>query len=991
MLNFFRTLICLAFVFSAAFLLQSPACAGGGAVVSLDGAQWKIAPQAETVGQGELISTADYHSGEWISAQVPGTVYGSYVIDKIEPEPTYADNIYKTDYSKYNRNFWYRTEFVKPTSFVSGRIWLNFDGVNRDADIFLNGVNIGSLKGFMQRGRFDVTSLVHPGTNALAVLDHLPDIGGKNNHENYSSPSFICSHGWDWMPNVPGLNMGIYKDVYLSNTGPVSLIDPWVRTELPSNTNAEISIQTDLLNSGTAPAEGEIDGDIEPGHIRFSAYATAAASGITTINLTDSTIEQLRIRNPRLWWPNGYGEPNLYTLHLTYKIGGVVSDFKNITFGIHKYTYDTKDDTLHFFVNGVRVFPKGGSWGMAEFMLRCNAADYDTKLRFHKEENFNMIRNWMGMTPDEAFYGACDKYGIMVWDEFWLNSSGGMPADVNIFRANTIEKIKTFRNHPSIALWCGMNEGTPAEPLNNWLRSDIQTYDHGDRYYQPNSHSGNLSGSGPWSLLSLTKYFNAMQPGWGGNGASYGTRSEVGIATVPSYDSMKKFLPAADLWPENGMWNQHFFVGTSSNAGPEAYVGAIDSQFEQSVNLQGFAEKAQLLNIESMKALFEGWDDHSDSGASAVLIWMSQSAYPSLVWQTYDYYYDLTGSYWGAKSACEPVHIYWNENDDRIRVSNLSGKDLKNLTAEASIYNLDGVRKYHNSAKLDSSASAVATAFTLTYPNDLSDVHFIKLTLKDSVGKVVSDNFYWRGNTYLDFSALTKLSPVKLGIISHAGKLGNSDTVTADITNPSNSKTVAFAIRPKLVFAANGEQVLPVYQNDSYFSLIPGETKRVTINFNHKLVGAAATKLVVECWNNNIPLAPPVDKLNIALRKPANASSNDDSASGPRAAVDGIDTSRWSSAWSAEPQWIMIDLKQSAPIGRVNLKWEAAYATSYSIQVSDDKTNWTTIYHTDTGKGGTEDLTNLKGTGRYIRIYCTKRATMFGYSLYEIAVYKPVS
>jgi hypothetical protein len=957
--------------------------------VSLDSAKWTIAPQAEVQDDGSQISAAGYSAGKWIAAQVPGTVYGSYVIDKLEPEPTYADNVYKTVFAKYDRNFWYRAEFTRPAAFTSGQIWLNFDGVNRDGDIFVNGVSLGSLKGFFQRGRFDVTSLLHPGINALAVLDHLPDVGGPNDHENYFSPSFICSRGWDWMPRVPGLNMGIYKDVFLSNTGAVSLIDPWVRTDLPTNKLANISIQTDLLNSSSTSVDGEIDGDIEPGHIKFSQLATASAAGTTTFQISPSTVAALAVQNPRLWWPNGYGDPDLYTLHLVYKIGGVVSDSKNISFGIKKYTYDTNDDTLHFFINGVRIFPKGGSWGMADFMLRCNAADYDTKLRFHKEENFNMIRNWMGMTPDEAFYDACDKYGIMVWDEFWLNSSGGMPADVDVYRANTIEKIKMFRNHPCIALWCAMNEGTPAEPINSRLSADIQTYDGGDRRYQPNSHSGSLSGSGPWSLLDLRQYFNNMQPGWGGTGAHYGARSEVGIATLPSYDSMKKFLPAANLWPENNMWNQHFFVGTSGNASPQDYVGAIDSEFGLSVNLQGFAEKAQLLNLEAMKALFEGWDDHSDSGAAAVLIWMSQSAYPSLVWQTYDFYYDLTGSYWGAKSACEPVHIYWNEDDDRIRVSNLSGKDVNNLTAEASIYNMDGTRQFYKTARISSSATAVATAFTLTYPSTLSDVHFIKLALKNIAGKVVSENFYWRGNTYLDFTSLTKLTPVKLGVVTHTLRSGESETVTADISNPSDSKTVAFAIRPKLVFTTSGDQVLPVYQNDSYFALVPGETKRVTINFDPVLVKKQPTKLVVECWNNNIPVTPPGDKNNMALNKPASASSNDGYGSGPRAAVDGISTSRWASAWSADPQWIMVDLGQTFPIGRVKISWETAYAKAYSVQMSDDKTNWTTIYHTDNGQGGIEDLTGLKGSGRYIRIYCTLRGTTYGYSIYEIGVYKP--
>ena len=492
----------------AVFLLvasvrPAPAQAAGGGVTSLSGGGWKIAPQAEITESGEQVSMPGYHTDAWVRAQVPGTVFGSYVNAGLEQEPTYGDNIYKVDKAKYDRNFWYRTGFTVPARDHAGKIWLNFDGVNRDADVYVNGVHIGGMRGFMQRGRFDVTGLVHVGgRNGLAVLDHVPQ-GGANS----ASPSFICSGGWDWMPRVPGLNMGIYKDVSLSRTGDVSLADPWVRTDLPSRAEADLSVQVGLANSSPAPIAGVLTGVIQPGGITFSQAVTLGAGETRAVTLDSRTAPALRVRNPRLWWPNGYGAANLYTCRLAFRVGGIVSDANTVRFGIRKYTYDTDGGILHFHVNGVRVFPKGGSWGMAEFMLRCHAKDYDTKLRFHREMHFNMIRNWMGMTADEAFYDACDRYGMMVWDEFWLNSGGSLPADVNVFRANAIEKIKQVRSHACVALWCGENEGDPAAPLNDWLRADILTYDDGDRRYQPNSHAGDLSGSGPWHDLGLKQYF----------------------------------------------------------------------------------------------------------------------------------------------------------------------------------------------------------------------------------------------------------------------------------------------------------------------------------------------------------------------------------------------------------------------------------------------------------------------------------------------------
>ena len=965
-----------------ASLSLAPGRVGAAApLASLDGGAWKIAPQAEVTAAGEQISLPGYHAETWVPAQVPGTVFGSYVQAGIEKEPTYGDNIYKVNKAKYDRNFWYRTEFTAPADGPGGHVWLNFTGVNRDADVYVNGKSVGGMRGFMQRGRFDITNLLHVGgRNGLAVLDHVPVGNG-----NASSPSFICSNGWDWMPRVPGLNMGIYKDVFLSRTGAVSLADPWVRTKLPSLAEAGLSVQVGLENHSAAPVTGVLTGVIQPGKIAFSRTVTLAAGETRQVMLDPSTAAALRVHHPRLWWPNGYGAPSLYACRLAFRVGGAVSDAKTVRFGIRQYTYDTDGGVLHFHVNGIRVFPKGGSWGMAEFMLRCHGKDYDTRLHLHQQMHFNMIRNWMGMTADDAFYDACDRYGVMVWDEFWLNSGGGLPSDVNVYQANAIEKIKQVRNHACVALWCADNEGDPAAPLNDWLRADFLAYDGGDRRYQPNSHAGDLSGSGPWNDLGLKHYFVGV-PTWGNLG-NYGMRSEVGTATVTSFESFKRFMPRADWWPQDAMWDKHFLGPSAANAGPTGYNGDINGRYGKAGGVEDYCRKAQLLNLETMKAIYEGWLDHINTGASGVLIWMSQSAYPSFVWQTYDYYFDPTGAYWGARSACEPIHIFWNAANDKIRVVNTSRQDCPGLTAEAWIYNLDGSRRYHNTAKVSSHPGMVADCFTLRYPDSLSATHFIKLRLTDPSGKVVSENFYWRGTQYQNYTALNAIAPVKLQVTSHLTVAGGMDTFHADITNPAGSHTVAFAIRPEAVWSGTNAPILPAIMSDGYFSLVPGETKHLTIQFSRQ--ASRRSRLSVDCWNNAPKFHPPVDKSNLALGRPAASSSNEPYGTGPEAAFDGEAGTRWASAGGIDPQWIRVDLGKSEPISRVELMWESAFATDYQIQVSDDAVHWTDIYQTTQGHGGTEDLTGLHGQGRYVRVYGTKRATSYGYSLYEFKVYGP--
>lgn len=853
-----------------------------GETISLNNTPWKIVPQADVKETGEQLSAPGYAAGKWLAAHVPGTAFGDYVLAGLEPDPNFGENVWKVNRKKYDQNFWYRTEFtVPPECFQSGRIWLNLDGVHRDADVFVNGTKVGTLLGFFQRGRFDVTRLVKKDAkNSLAVLAHIMEVPQAKRADgkwdfNVSSPSLLCSRGWDWMPRVPGLNTGIYKDVYLTHTEEISLLDPRIRSDLPKLAEANLSIQTELKNSSALAVSGELVGEINPGGIVFSKSVTINPNETQTIILNSLETPALRVANPRLWWPNGYGDPNLYTCRLEFHVGKTVSDQKTVTFGIKKYSYEVKNDILYFFINSTRLFLKGGSWGLPEYLMRNRtAADYDTRVRLHQEQNFNIIRNWMGSVPDEAFYEACDRYGIMVWDELWLNSHDGEPGDIPVYLANVVEKVKQFRNHPCIAFWVAMNEGIPVPAVNEPLAAIIRQYDGNDRQYHPCSNSGNLSGSGPWTGFDPKVYFRGT---FAFNGVekpsqkeAYGLRSELGTAAFTSFDSFKKFMPPESWWPKSEIWNRHYLGPRARNAFPDKYLNDLGTRYGEPADIEDFCRKAQLLNQETMKAMFEAWLDRSDKAAAGLIIWMSHPAYPCFVWQTYDYYYDTTGAYWGAKTACEPVHIYWNCNDDRIRVVNTTRQNVDNLKADLWIYNMDGTEKVHQTATINAPYNVVADCFKLAAPTDLSPTHFIKLRLTDAAGKVISENFYWRGTTPLDYFGLSSMKQVKLVVTNPTTEVlaDGMTRMAVDITNPANSGTVAFAIRPKLVKPGNGEQVLPVYMNDGYFTLVPGETKHITIEYNPASAGGEKTKLEVECWNNFLhpkptkpaPLPAPVKK-----------------------------------------------------------------------------------------------------------------------------------
>ena len=243
-------------------------------------AGWKLKPQAEVAGGVAALSEASYNDADWVDALVPGTAFSAYVAAGLEKDPNFGDNIHNVDKAKYDRSFWYRTKFRVPSDFTKERVWLNFNGVNRRAEIYLNGVKLGRLDGFMHRGRFDITDIARrDGYNVLLVLVHIPD----KPLANQGSPTYLSSGGWDWMPYVPGLNSGITDKVFLSNTGHASLVDPWIRSSLPTRGRADLSVALDVENNSGDASEMLVRGTITPGNVVFEQKVKVDAHGKSTV------------------------------------------------------------------------------------------------------------------------------------------------------------------------------------------------------------------------------------------------------------------------------------------------------------------------------------------------------------------------------------------------------------------------------------------------------------------------------------------------------------------------------------------------------------------------------------------------------------------------------------------------------------------------------------------------------------------------------------
>jgi hypothetical protein len=821
--------------------------------LTLSGGGWKLQRATQVDASGEEISREGFAADDWAIATVPGTVLTSYQRIGALPDPNYADNQLQISESFFNSNFWYRNEFTLPSGFGGGKIFLNFDGINWKANVYVNGQKAGRIEGAFMRGKFDVTQLVAAGkTNVVAIEliknEHFGAIkeqtavstdqnGGILGADN---PTFHASVGWDWIPTIRGRNIGVWNDVFITHTGGVTIEDPFIRAELPlpDTTSANLFVEVTLKNHTAEAVAGTLKGSY--GQTAFEQEVSLDASETKVVRLDASTTPALHLDNPRLWWPKGYGEPYLYDAKLSFVTNGKVSDETAFKSGVRQMTFNEDDQILSLFVNGRRFIGFGGNWGFGESNLNYRAREYDIAVAYHADMNFTMIRNWVGQIGDEEFFEACDRHGVMVWQDFWLANplDGPDPYDNELFLSNAEDFVKRIRNHPSIGIYVGRNEGNPPPALDEGIRNIIPCK-HPGIHYISNSAMGIVSGGGPYRSLPPRDYFLLY-----GNNKFH---SERGMPNVMNYESLVQTFSPDALWPQNSQYGLHDYTLASAQSAA-SFNAIIEKAFGAPKDARQFADWAQWINYNGYRAIFEGRSEYR----RGMLLWMSHPAWPSMVWQTYDYYFDPTGAYFGCKKASEPIHIQWNpvydyKKADFIEVVNYHARDRQGLIAKSQLINQDGSVQWEKETTLDVREDATVKAFNLEYPETLSDAYFIKLTLTEN-GKLISDNFYWRGKEDGNYQSLLRLPKVSLTNQTTATKSGETWQLTTTLKN--ETPTPALMARLKVVGNKTSARILPAFFSDNYISLMPGEEKTITITLNDR--DARGEKPVIEITGFNL-------------------------------------------------------------------------------------------------------------------------------------------
>ncbi len=933
---------------------------------------------------GAKVSRAGFRTERWYDATVPGTVVATLVEQEVFPDPVAGLDNLKIPEVLCRRNWWYRRSFRLPKGFDTAqrRILLEADQVNHHAEFWVNGRRAGTIDRCFVQGSFDVTPLIDPtGENVVAVrispmeLVGVPgDKGAAGNAWvnsrviSRSSPTYICSSGWDWMPAMRDRGIGILDEVRLRSVGNVTLTHPHVQTDLPlpDTTRAFVRLNVPVRNDSDRARRVTVRAAFE--RVSVERTVTLAAGECREVTFGPETHSALVLRRPKLWWPNGYGAQHLYELTVTASEEGRISDRYDCRFGVRKITcnvplskprrgtceigrtearyvrifmeesavdrfgmfdfsvYDSRDEErdlaawqpaevssvrgpkypasnltdvrgvskwfsagdrdewalvdlgerktfdrvvagwdsdglaaryrievsddkrtwrtvrtctetpsehLVLTVNGVRIFCRGGNWGLSELALRMPRERMETALRFHRDSKMNMIRAWMGNFLHPDFFDCCDACGVLVFSDLW----GGHPDDPVRYGEIARENILRFRNHPSIALWCASNETYPAIGIDRSIREAVRSCDSTRLYLAHSADDVVWGGEGPYFWLPPVEYYRM----------AHGFKSEIGLPTVPVYETMLRLCGTDRAWPIGETWYYHDYSAKSGQA-IGRYIEAFESRLGPVRSMEDYCRKAQFVNYDNIRAMFEAWNHRLWNDCSGVLLWMTHPAWYSTVWQTYDYDFEVNGSWAGAKKGCESIHVQASLPDWQAEAVNHTARPLKGVTVTADVCDVRG-RRYGATqrAKLDLPASEMRPAFAIDFAPDLPPLHFVRLEMRDRSGRLLSENFYWRYDKPESMRLLNEIGDARIEASAERTEREGRSCWRVELTN--RGEVVAAMIRLSLRDAVSGERILPALYTDNYFWMLPGERKTVWVDCDPSAAAGCRPEVRVSGYN----------------------------------------------------------------------------------------------------------------------------------------------
>ena len=831
---------------------------------------WAIQSSAKIKEEGQQISSAEYNSKGWYPAEVPATVLGTLVRDKIYTNIFFSKNLEKIPAEQFNVPWWYRTEFVVPQKEGMSTVKLEFDGINYRADIWFNGKKIASsdtTEGSFRRFEINVSNLAKPGEKNVLAVKVTPPAKGE------PTMGFV-----DWSPKAPDHNMGLWRGVSLKLSGDVSVNFPFVKTKVDTVTlkKAWLTVSSEVQNNSGKEVQGELTGKI--GNIEIFKKVSLAPDETKLITFKPEDYSALVINNPRLWWTHDFGQPELYSLNLSFKIKNLVSDEKHVEFGIRQVSdYFTREGFRGYELNGKKILIRGGGW--ADQMLLDNSyKNLVYQIDYAKQMNLNTIRMEGFWGESQDIFNLCDKKGILImvgWSAQWewedglgkpADEYGGIksPEDMKTVSESFDDQIKWLRNHPSVFLWLYGSDKIPRPELEKKYLTILKEDDPTRPFLaSAHEHESTITGKtavkmrGPYDYVPPDYWFIDTK-----GGGAFGFNTETGPGPqVPPIESLRKMIPADSLWPINSEWYYHCSRGYFGKL--DIYNNAINERLGAPASLADYERKAQFTNYDGMRAMYEAFDANKFI-STGVIQWMYNSAWPKLWWQLYDYYLMPTGAFYGARKAGEPIHIQYYYGKNSIYVVNNTLNDYSDLTAKILVLNFDMKKKYSKELKVNLLPNESKEIINLPAIDDLSETYFIDLRLFKG-GNEVSNNFYCLSKTpdildtakstwivtpekqYANLTELNKLPEVNLDVQHHFEKKDGKDYITVELNNPTGN--LAFSVNLTITAGKEDNPVLPVFLDDNYFSILPHQKKTIKGYFYTDDLGGKNPFIKISGWN----------------------------------------------------------------------------------------------------------------------------------------------
>ncbi len=757
--------------------LAEAGIAKGQIVQNLSGYNWqiKMMPEGKGVEQGIYkIYPEDLETSVWIPGKVPGDVYTDLWKAGVIEDPYFGQNSYKAQWVQHYE-WWYTKQFFVRENIADKKVRICFDGVDFSCDVWLNGAYLGKHEGAFEGFEFDVTEHIRTGKNNRESANMLFVRLNPPTHLNAELGGLKTPWFGDyWRDLIP---IGIWREVRMVASGAVHIDNAFARTTLSNDyTQANVAMEVTLDNATTTPHTMEVTATIEGKNFASKPQTVKFTCEVPTGKHT--FIHNMEVNDPQLWWPWDMGKPNLYKASIVVNEGKKNHDVKEFSFGLRevKSAWNPgfeKGVDLSFprttVLNGKPIFIRSACWGGPPniFVGRTAAGTYKKLLVAAKEANLNNIRifGWHN-TEIPEFYELCDSLGLSVWQDMIPLGSGNItpdPEKIEKIIQSGVAAVKERRNHPSLIMMEGGEEyflrtrnAMVANELLTRLGDSLQSYL--SLPYIPDSplncEASREAGYKNKEAHHALAYFYGMGrwlvEDWYRK-LKYPIIPEFAITSVPSVESLKKFIPEDELWTPGVSWGHHW--ADLNKLRMQNYDIFGDEMV--SYGLERFVESTQI----AQGVIFQNGVEYfrrqkPNLSGIALCHWMTY--WPDMKWGIMDAYQEKKLSYDYVKRAYQPLLVSldferrrWHTDENfkgSIWIVNDQYVKYRGLTVEMCVKDNAGTVVKSESFKVGSVGENCAFRLTDIDWSVLSGVEqkfYVELSLKNKQGQELSANHYF--------------------------------------------------------------------------------------------------------------------------------------------------------------------------------------------------------------------------------------------------------